>query len=133
MLFAKLNPRIPRIWNVVSMPPEMALASSEFVVLMPRRVDASALWAVVRQPEVSEWLQRRVAGTSGSHQRIPPRDLMEVAVPDVRRLSAAARQTITGLGALCHARRTESARLSALRDALLPKLISGELSLRPPR
>ncbi|BBY00084.1 restriction endonuclease subunit S [Mycobacterium seoulense] len=133
VLFAKLNPRIPRIWNVVSLPPEMALASSEFVVLTPRRVDASALWAAVRQPDVSDRLQRRVAGTSGSHQRIPPRDLMEVAVPDVRRLTAAARQTITGLGALCHARRTESVRLSAFRDALLPPLISGELSLRSPR
>ena len=66
-------------------------------------------------------------GTSGSHQRIRPRDLLEVRVRDVRRLPAAASQTITGLGALCHARRTESVRLSAFRDALLPLLISGEL------
>lgn len=133
VLFAKLNPRIPRIWNVVSLPSEMALASSEFVVLTPSGVDASALWAAVRQPDVSERLQRRVAGTSGSHQRIQPRELLDVAVPDVRRLPATARQTITGLGALCYARRTESVRLAALRDALLPVLISGELSVRSPR
>lgn len=133
VLFAKLNPRIPRIWNVPSLPPEMALASSEFVVLVPWGVDASALWAAVRQPEVSEWLQRRVAGTSGSHQRVQPRDLLEARVPDVRRLPVAQSETITGLGALCHARRAESARLSALRDALLPVLISGELPIRSPR
>lgn len=133
VLFAKLNPRIPRIWNVVGLPPEMALASSEFVVLTPMAVDASALWAAVRQPGVSARLQRRAAGTSGSHQRIRPRDLMEVAVPDVRRLPAAALRTITGLGALCHARRTENARLAAGRDALLPLLISGELPVRPSR
>ncbi|OBB63741.1 restriction endonuclease subunit S [Mycobacterium sp. 852014-50255_SCH5639931] len=133
VLFAKLNPRIPRIWNVVSLPPRMAVASSEFVVLKPSGVDASALWSAVRQPDVSERLQRRVAGTSGSHQRIQPRDLLEVMVPDVRRLPTAALQTITDLGALCHARRTESARLSAVRDALLPPLISGELRVRLPR
>ncbi|OJZ71353.1 restriction endonuclease subunit S [Mycobacterium paraffinicum] len=133
VLFAKLNPRIPRIWNVPRLPSRMALASSEFVVLVPTGVDASALWSAVRQPEVSEWLQRRVAGTSGSHQRIQPRDLLEARVPDVRRLPAAKKQTVTGLGALCHARRAESARLSALRDALLPLLISGELPIRSPR
>ncbi|OBH26671.1 restriction endonuclease subunit S [Mycobacterium sp. E342] len=133
VLFARLNPRIPRIWNVVGVPSEMALASSEFVVLIPSGVDASALWAALRQPDVSERLQRRVAGTSGSHQRIPPSELLDVPVPDVRRLPTAARRTITGLGALCHARRAESERLSALRDALLPVLISGELSVRSPR
>ncbi|OBG93702.1 restriction endonuclease subunit S [Mycobacterium sp. E3251] len=133
VLFAKLNPRIPRIWNVPSLPPQLAVASSEFVVLQPSGVDASALWSAVRQPDVSERLQRRVAGTSGSHQRIQPRDLLDVMVPDVRRLPTTALRTITGLGALCHARRTESARLSALRDALLPPLISGELAVRAKR
>jgi hypothetical protein len=38
--------------------------------------------------------------------------------------------TITGLGALCHARRTESARLSAFRDALLPLLVCGKVRVR---
>ncbi|OBH91119.1 restriction endonuclease subunit S [Mycobacterium sp. E2989] len=133
VLFAKLNPRIPRIWNVAVLPPEMAVASTEFVALTPTGVDASALWSAVRHPHVSDRLRRRAAGTSGSHQRIRPGDLLDVRVPDVRRLPAAARQTITGLGALCHARRTESARLAAFRDALLPPLISGELRVRPAR
>jgi hypothetical protein len=125
VLFAKLNPRIPRIWNVVSLPSEMALASTEFVVLRPIGVDTSALWSAVRQRDVSETLRQRVAGTSGSHQRIQPRDLLDVRVRDVRRLTADAARTITGLGALCHARRIESMRLSAFRDALLPLLMSG--------
>jgi hypothetical protein len=125
VLFAKLNPRIPRIWNVVRLPSEMAVASTEFVVLRPEGVDTSALWSTLRQCGVSESLQQRVAGTSGSHQRIQACDLMDVAVRDVRRLTAEAAQTITSLGALCHVRRTESLRLSGLRDALLPVLISG--------
>ncbi|OBI21778.1 restriction endonuclease subunit S [Mycobacterium sp. E2327] len=131
VLVAKLNPRIPRVWNVVALPPQMALASTEFVVLRPVGVDTSALWAALRQPDVVATLQRRAAGTSGSHQRVQPRDLLEVPVRDVRRLAPAAARTLTGLGALCHARRAESTRLSAFRDALLPLLISGELAVGP--
>jgi len=125
VLVAKLNPRIPRIWNVMSLPFEMALASTEFVVLTPMGVDTSALWSAVRQPDVSDTLRRRVAGTSGSHQRIQPRELLDTRVRDVRRLDGQVAQTITRLGALCHARRAECVRLAALRDALLPLLISG--------
>jgi len=127
VLFAKLNPRIPRIWNVPSVPPPMAVASTEFVVLRPVAVDTSALWSALRQPEVTETLRQRVAGTSGSHQRIQPRDLLEVRVRDIRRLTPAAARTVTGLGALCHARREECLRLSTFRDALLPLLVSGRV------
>jgi hypothetical protein len=127
VLFAKLNPRIPRIWNVPSLPSQMALASTEFVVLRPVGVDTSALWSALRQPEVTETLRLRVAGTSGSHQRIQPRDLLEVRVRDVRRLAPAASRTIAGLGALCQARRAECVRLAAFRDAVLPLLMSGRV------
>jgi hypothetical protein len=129
VLFAKLNPRIPRIWNVVQLPSEMAVASTEFAVLKPNGVDTSALWAAVRQPDVSQRLCQQVAGTSTSRQRIAPQDLMDVGVRDVRRLTADAAQTITGLGALCHARRSESLRLSGFRDALLPLLMSGQVRI----
>ncbi len=132
VLFAKLNPRIPRIWNVLRPPSRMALASTEFVVLRPVAVDTSALWAALRQPDVTETLQRRVAGTSGSHQRIQPRDLLEVRVRDVRRLAPGDSRTVTALGTLCDARRRESVRLSAFRDALLPLLISGRVRVRAP-
>jgi hypothetical protein len=133
VLFAKLNPRIPRIWNVAALPSRMAVASTEFVVLRPIGVDSSALWAALRHREVTQTLRGRAAGTSGSHQRIRPSDLLELPVRDVRRLTPAAARTITALGELCHARRTESTRLAAFRDALLPPLISGELLIRPPR
>ena len=130
VLFAKLNPRIPRIWNVSSLPSEMALASTEFVVLRPIGVDTSALWSAVRQREVSDTLQRQVAGTSRSHQRIQPGDLLGAEVRDVRRLDAVASQAITGLGAMCHARRAESALLAAFRDELISPLTSGRLRVR---
>lgn len=60
VLFPKLNPRIPRIWNITSLPSEMALASTEFVVLRPVGVDTSALWAALRQPDVLAELRQLV-------------------------------------------------------------------------
>jgi hypothetical protein len=42
-------------------------------------------------------------------------------------LAPAAARTVTGLGALCHARRAECVRLSAFRDTLLPLLMSGKV------
>jgi hypothetical protein len=130
VLFSRLNPRIPRIWNVVRLPPERALASSEFVVLRPVGVDPSVLWAALRQRQVLAPLQQMVEGMTGSRQRIRAHELLGAPVRDVRRLSAESAQTIAGLGAVCQRRRDESAMLSAARDALLPLLISGEIGPR---
>lgn len=129
VLFAKLNPRIPRIWNIVRVPDEMAVASTEFVVLRPEGIDTSALWSAVRQRDVSDTLRQHVAGTSGSHQRIQPGDLLDVRVRDPRRLSVGAAETVAGLGELCDARRAESARLATWRDAVLPLLMSGRIGV----
>ncbi|GFG64306.1 type I restriction/modification system specificity determinant HsdS [Mycobacterium kubicae] len=129
VLFAKLNPHVPRIWNVVSLPAQMALASTEFVVLRPTGIDTSALWAALRQRDVVDSVRQLVAGTSGSHQRIQPRDLLEIAVADVRALSRDQSQLITDLGALCQARRAEKIRLAAVRDTLLPLLVSGQVGV----
>lgn len=130
VLFSKLNPRIPRVWNVIALPvAQMPVASTEFVVLTPLGVDTSALWSALCGRGVSEALQPLAGGTSGSRQRIRPDDLLAVRVRDVRRLSANASRTITTLGELCHARRAESTRLAALRNALLPLLMSGEVRI----
>jgi hypothetical protein len=129
VLVSKLNPRIPRIWDVVSLPDEMALASAEFVVLRPIDVSTSALWSALRGPRVSETLRQKVAGTATSRQRIQPRDLMEIPVRDVRRLPRESARAVSDLGALCHARRGECLRLSALRDAMLPLLMSGTVTV----
>jgi hypothetical protein len=130
VLFSKLNPRIPRVWNVTSLPAQMALASTEFVVLRPIGVDTSAVWSAVRQPDVLARLQPTVAGMTGSRQRIKPDELLEVTVRDVRRLAVGSAQSLASLGALCQARRVESAQLSAFRETLLPPLMSGNVRIK---
>lgn len=130
VLFSKLNPRIPRIWNVVDVPSLMALASTEFVVLIPNGVGSSALWSALRQPDVSESMRQKVSGTSGSHQRIKPAELMDVSVRDVRTLSALRTAAITSLGKHCQERRHETLKLTTARDDLLPLLMSGKVRVK---
>lgn len=130
LLFSKLNPRIPRIW----IPSEAVLehpqiASTEFLVCVPRAGWSKAFaYFLVKQANFIEQLSKQATGTSNSHQRIKPAQFEEVVIvvpPERFRLgfddlALPIIQRLVG-------NRLERARLSALRDALLPKLISGEL------
>jgi type I restriction enzyme S subunit len=127
VLVSKLNPRFPRIWDVPAVGPAIALASTEFLVLESRYSTPTVLWAVLSQPSFSASLETQVAGTSGSHQRVKPADLLSTAVIDPRSMSDSAKDKITSLGQSIASYRQESRKLAELRDALLPELISGRL------
>lgn len=130
MLISKLNPRIPRIWDVCTLRDGMAVSSTEFVTLVPREISTSCLWAVLSAPAISTELEGLVAGTSGSHQRVKPAELLNLEVGDPRALDDAVREQIADLGVLVHAKRLESERLAATRDELLPLLMSGKLRVK---
>jgi type I restriction enzyme S subunit len=104
----------------------MSLASTEFVVLAPIDVDTSVLWATLCQPSISEELRQKVAGTSGSHQRIRPQELLGVQVRDVRKLDGNLASLVADLGQVCYESRKESRDLARTRDELLPLLMSGK-------
>ena len=72
-----------------------------------------------------------VTGTSGSHQRVKPENLlqMEVVIPPFPILNAYAR-TVAPLIKKIELNGTESRTLAALRDTLLPRLLSGELRVK---
>jgi len=130
VLVSKLNPRIPRLWDVPTIPDCMAIASTEFVILVPIGVSSTVLWAALRQPLVTSDLASKVAGTSGSHQRVKPSEVMDLRVGDPLTLDSETRDFITGLGRLVYARRAESIRLAATREELLPLLMSGRIRVR---
>lgn len=130
VLLSKLNPRIPRVWDVATIPEvHPALASTEFIVLEPHSASTAELTAALRLPASLDGLQSLARGTSGSHQRVSPADAMALEIPDVTQLPAALRRTLTVLAAATASRRTESARLAATRDALIPELMSGRLTV----
>lgn len=130
VLVSKLNPRFPRIWDVPEVGSMLALASTEFLVLESRYSSSTVLWSVVSQPDFSSSLESQVAGTSGSHQRVRPADLLATEVIDPRSMSAGVKDSITALGQCIASRRAESSKLAELCKTLLPELLSGRLRVK---
>ncbi|MEU4341469.1 restriction endonuclease subunit S [Nocardia sp. NPDC023852] len=130
VLISKLNPRIPRVWNVVEIGHNQAVASTEFVVLEPIGYSTSVLWSLLCQPEVMTHIAGRVAGTSGSHQRVKPAEILAAHVGDPDSLNAEVRDLIDCLGKRVDSARKDSQVLARTRDELLPLLMSGKLRVK---
>lgn len=129
VLISKLNPRFPRVWDVPTVN-NCSVSSTEFIILEPKSVSTSVLWALLSQPSVSDYLCERAAGTSGSHQRVKPHDLLTMPVGDPASLEIQAQDRITGICASVYAKRRQNQALAALRDALLPELMSGRMRVK---
>jgi type I restriction enzyme S subunit len=131
VLVSKLNPSIPRVWDLSALPTIPALASTEFVVLEPNDgVSAHEIWAICSQPSFNESLASQVTGTSNSHQRVRPPDMLATSVVDPRRIPNRVRSQICSLSDKVSAARQESLKLAMLRDYLLARLLSGAIRVR---
>ncbi|MGO3280635.1 MAG: restriction endonuclease subunit S [Brevibacterium aurantiacum] len=130
VLVSKLNPRIPRIWNIPSGFDEVALASTEFVVLVPQVLSSSALWASLNTQAFFDEMKGKVEGTSGSHQRVKPQEILDAVIPDPRALSMDDRNLLDSLGRNEERIEVESRDLSHTRDELLPLLMSGKIAVK---
>ncbi|WP_136708213.1 restriction endonuclease subunit S [Agromyces sp. H66] len=130
VLISKLNPRFPRVWDLARVNGRRALASTEFLVLEPREISTSVLWSLLAQPSFGRALESKVAGTSGSHQRVKPIEVLEARVSDPRGWPEESRATIESLASAAMAADAENRTLAEMRDALVPQLISGKLRVR---
>lgn len=127
VLVSRLNPRITRVWYAVPTT-GTGMASTEFLVLAGAKAGSLAgVWLAVTDNHFTAELQRRATGTSGSHQRIRPADALSIDVRDTRRADAALVAEADTLLSLVHHTRVESRSLAALRDNVLPELLSGRL------
>lgn len=130
VLLSKLNPDIPRVWNVMPDPTVPSMASTEFLVLEPRgSLTSHELWAVAAQQEFLDELAAKVTGTSKSHQRVRPAEVMAAEVVDPREFGDTS-QHIRSLASRSALARRESQALATLRDTLLPQLMSGRLRVK---
>lgn len=129
VLVSKLNPRIPRVWFPRLEPARRSICSTEFFPLLPRPgVTAEFLYCLCTSPAFTDEFATLTTGTSGSHQRVRPDFMtaMEIAVPPppvIEQFTATVRPLLDQV----KSNREESRTLAALRDALLPKLLSGEI------
>ena len=82
VLLSRLNPSTPRVWAPTLNPERESVCSTEMMVLRPLGgVDRGYLHYLCWSPHVSAALLERVSGTTGSHQRISPRDVLSLNVP----------------------------------------------------
>ena len=128
ILVSRLNPRISRMWWVETDAARVNVCSPEFAYLTAGDMHGLACtWLAVRSPEFRGEMVDRVTGTSGSHQRVRPADLMTIGVPDYRSLAEHIQATVLTLLHLVSDRRRQSVALAELRDVLLPELMSGRM------
>jgi len=81
VLLSKLNPRFPRVWLPQIDPTIKSLASTEFLILRPQaNTDRRFLKFLCSAPVFMAKLLERVTGTSSSHQRVRPDDVLTIEV-----------------------------------------------------
>ena len=112
-------------------PPENRVASTGFAVLTPTKVPWSFIHASLTQPEVSDHLGQMADG--GAYPAVRPEIIgaILVALPNEPKILEAFHRTCAPLFEQAEANRAQSRTLAYLRDTLLPKLLSGELSTKP--
>jgi type I restriction enzyme S subunit len=132
VLLSKLNPEIERVWLVDVHATERAVCSTEFLVLRARSPFTRGFaYCLARSPLFRQQIEGLVTGTSKSHQRAQVDSILNLAVIVPRSpIVAVFDRTAEGLLARTLGWRRDSPILAALRDALLPKLISGELRVK---
>jgi len=131
VLVSKLNPEIERVWMVDVRPDERPVCSTEFLVLRGRPpFTRGYVYCLARSRVFRQQIEGLVTGTSKSHQRARAESVLNlsVVVPPASIAGAFEHVAEEVLARTLDCRR-ESVTLASLRDALLPKLISGELRL----
>lgn len=130
ILFSRLNPTTPRIWWARTSDQVFAsVASTEFLVTVARiEEDMPFLYSLLVSDGFRGNVVARVTGTSNSHQRVKPASVLDIevvgATDEIRgAFGAMTAPWFDRIDELSHENRT----LTALRDTLLPKLMSGEL------
>jgi len=82
VLFARLNPRIPRVWLVGEEHVGKAVASTEFLALFPTElVDSQWLQLWLLSPHVREEVRSQVKGATKSRERIPAEQVLSLILP----------------------------------------------------
>lgn len=131
ILVSKLNPRFPRIWGIDNSVSKTSICSTEFQVIRPLNPNHYAyLLSFFHSQNASSALTMAASGTSGSHQRVRPQDILDLSfkVNSVERIYEYSQIVQPSLDKIQH-NKIEIKNLQSLRDTLLPKLMSGQIKI----
>ena len=131
ILSSKLNPNTPRTWWPDVEDETSAICSTEFMQFVPTDVaQRTFIFGLVTSDIFQSGIKQRVTGSTGSRQRAQPRAVAEIdVVKPKEELVFAYCSHLTELSVLKAKNIKENITLAQLRDTLLPKLLSGELSV----
>ncbi len=130
VLLSKLNPNHAwRCWWALPSGVGQAVCSPEFVAMTAKTVPPEWLFAAIAwDGGLRRDILSGLSGTTGSRQRVKPSDVAAAEAPVFDESSASewlalARPAFEQIERC----RVESRRLAAIRDALLPRLVSGRI------
>lgn len=130
ILISKLNPRFPRLWAIENIDEDKAICSTEFLVLQPiSTIYYSYCLCFLHLKSTLDIMTGLASGTSSSHQRIKPDDIISLSmtIPSASMLNEFENTVIPLFNRqteIIHENQT----LTAIRDSLLPKLMTGKIS-----
>lgn len=109
---------------------EVAFGSTEYIVLAPRNgVPPEMLYCLARYPAFVDYAVKNMNGSSG-RQRVSAETIGQFHLPKfVKQSLSAFREAVTPMFLKMRYNSLENMRLAELRDALLPKLMSGEIDV----
>ena len=130
ILISRLNPSIRRIW-MPACSSKRAVCSTEFIVYKPKNpVHKAFYYAAIGAPAFRDFLLAHVTGSTGSRQRAQPKATLTYPIPNpgleaVEDFCAFANPLYEQI----KVNERNSKQLEELRDALLPKLMTGEIDV----
>lgn len=133
ILFSKLNPhKDKRVWLILNELQPNSICSTEFQIVKPKNKDLLFFiygWLTFK-PNYDE-ISSGVGGTSGSHQRITPNSIFDFNCPKIEtEYLQNYNELIKPIFKKQFSNQTQIRTITALRDTLLPKLMSGEVKVK---
>lgn len=109
---------------------EVAFGSTEYIVLAPKEgIPAEFLYCLARYPAFVDYAIKNMNGSSG-RQRVSAETIGQFVLPQVSKSDLSVFGTnVAPMFRKMRCNFFENLRLVAIRDALLPKLISGEIDV----
>ena len=127
-LFSKLNPRIKRIW-FIDEASNNSICSTEFIPYKSLGMNCYFLYCYLNSKMFYDQAMSLVNGATGSHQRFHPNETLKFLFAYKKKIVEEFNALVTPILQKMSKLSVETRKLTKLRDTLLPRLMSGELSI----
>lgn len=130
VMISKLNPEEKRVWRPMCLS-QLAVSSTEFIIFEAFNPEyRDFVFSIIDSAAFSDWMCAHTTGSTNSRQRTAPSATLEfqVALPDEKEIMDFC-AIVTPMYDAIAANICENQKLAQLRDAILPKLMSGELDV----